>query len=61
LYIGAKRQPEYYNQIIAQKPKVEKLIQEEFPQLKQAYVKSDVLPDIAGRHHVFAAPVIHVF
>lgn len=43
------------------KPKVEELIQEEFPQVKLAYVKSDVLPDVAGQHQVFAAPTILVF
>lgn len=43
------------------KPKVEDLIQEEFPQVKLAYVKSDVLPDVAGQHQVFAAPTILIF
>ena len=43
------------------KPKVAELVQNEFPQLKMAYVKSDVLPDVAGQHQVFAAPTILVF
>jgi thioredoxin-like negative regulator of GroEL len=43
------------------KPKVDELVQTEFPQLKMVYVKSDVLPDIAGQHQVFAAPTILVF
>lgn len=43
------------------KPKVEELIQEEFPQVKLAYIKSDILPDVAGQHQVFAAPTILVF
>ncbi|MEE4287203.1 MAG: thioredoxin family protein [Mariniphaga sp.] len=43
------------------KPKVAELIGEEFPQVKLAYVKSDVLPDVAGQHQVFAAPTILVF
>ncbi len=43
------------------KPKVDELIQREFPKLKTMYVKSDVLPDIAGQHQVFAAPTILVF
>lgn len=43
------------------KPKVEELVQKEFPQVKLAYVKSDVLPDVAGQHQVFAAPTILVF
>ena len=43
------------------KPKVDELVQNEFPQLKMVYVKSDVLPDVAGQHQVFAAPTILVF
>jgi thioredoxin-like negative regulator of GroEL len=43
------------------KPKVDELVRSEFPQLKMVYVKSDVLPDIAGQHQVFAAPTILVF
>lgn len=43
------------------KPKVAELIQQEFPKVKLAYVKSDVLPDVAGQHQVFAAPTILVF
>jgi thioredoxin-like negative regulator of GroEL len=43
------------------KPKVDELVQREFPQLKMVYVKSDKLPDIAGQHQVFAAPTILVF
>ena len=43
------------------KPKLAELIQEEFPKVKLAYVKSDVLPDVAGQHRVFAAPSILIF
>lgn len=43
------------------KPKVAELIQEEFPKVKLAYVKSDILPEVAGQHQVFAAPTILVF
>ncbi|SHE99704.1 Thioredoxin [Mariniphaga anaerophila] len=43
------------------KPKVAELIENEFPKMKLAYVKSDVLPDVAGQHRVFAAPTILVF
>lgn len=43
------------------KPKVAQLILDEFPKLKPVYVKSDVLPDVAGQHQVFAAPTILVF
>ncbi|HDR51951.1 MAG TPA: thioredoxin [Mariniphaga anaerophila] len=43
------------------KPKVAELIVEEFPEVKLAYIKSDVLPDVAGQHQIFAAPTILVF
>lgn len=43
------------------KPKVEQLLADEFPEMKMAYVKSDVLPDIAGQNSIFAAPTILVF
>ena len=43
------------------KPKVQQLLKEKFPEVKMAYVKSDELPDIAGQHHIFAAPTILVF
>jgi len=43
------------------KPKVDELIRSEFPKLKMVYVKSDLLPDVAGQHRVFAAPTILVF
>jgi thioredoxin 1 len=32
-----------------------------FRQVKLAYVKSDVFPDVAGQHQVFAAPTILIF
>jgi thioredoxin 1 len=40
------------------KPKVENLIEEEFPHMKMVYVNSEKHPEIAGQHRVFAAPVI---
>lgn len=43
------------------KPKVAELIQNEFPKIKMAYVKSDVLPEVAAQNQVFAAPTILVF
>ncbi|HKI88165.1 MAG TPA: thioredoxin family protein [Draconibacterium sp.] len=43
------------------KPKVEELLQTEFPKMKMAYIRSDVLPDVAAQHQVFAAPTILVF
>jgi len=43
------------------KPKVDELIQSEFPKIKLAYIKSDVLPEVAAQHQVFAAPTILIF
>lgn len=43
------------------KPKVAELIHSEFPKIKLAYIKSDVLPEIAARNQVFAAPTLLVF
>lgn len=43
------------------KPKVEELILNEFSKIKAAYIKSDVLPEVAAQHQVFAAPTILIF
>jgi len=43
------------------KPKVMQMLEEQFPEMKMAYIKSDVLPDIAGQNQIFAAPTILVF
>lgn len=43
------------------KPKVVDLLEKEFPEMKMAYVKSDVLPEVAGQNRIFAAPTILVF
>lgn len=43
------------------KPKVAELIQNEFPKIKLAYIKSDILPEVAAQNQVFAAPTILVF
>lgn len=43
------------------KPKVEELIRSTFPEIKLAYVKSDVLPEVAAQNQVFAAPTLLVF
>ena len=43
------------------KPKVAELLQTKFPKMKMAYIKSDVLPEVAAQHQVFAAPTILVF
>lgn len=43
------------------KPKVQELVKNEFPKIKLAYIKSDVLPEVAAQNRVFAAPTILVF
>ena len=43
------------------KPKVAELIQNEFPRIKLAYIKSDKLPETAAQNRVFAAPTILIF
>ncbi|NOR74994.1 MAG: thioredoxin [Draconibacterium sp.] len=43
------------------KPKVEELIESNFPKIKLAYIKSDKLPELAAQNQVFAAPTILVF
>ncbi len=43
------------------KPKVEELIQAEFPKIRLIYIKSDILPEVAAKNQVFAAPTILVF
>ena len=43
------------------KPKVEAMISGKFPEIKLAYVKSEVLPEVAAQNQVFAAPTILVF
>lgn len=43
------------------KPKVAELVQNEFPQIKSVYIKSDVLPEVAAQNQVFAAPTILIF
>jgi len=43
------------------KPKVVHLLETHFPEMKMAYIKSDVLPDVAGQNQIFAAPTILVF
>ena len=43
------------------KPKVNEMIQHEFPKIKLVYIKSDILPELAAQNQVFAAPTILVF
>ncbi len=43
------------------KPKIEALVQSEFPNIKLLYIQSDKQPEIAAQNRVFAAPTILVF
>ncbi len=43
------------------KPKVEELIQSEFPNIKLLYIQSDKQPEIAAQNRVFAAPTILIY
>ena len=43
------------------KPKVAELIENEFPEIKLVYIKSDVFPEIAASFQIFAAPTILIF
>lgn len=43
------------------KPKVEELLQTDFPRMKMAYVKSDEQQEIAASNRVFTAPTVVVF
>ncbi|GAB4417095.1 MAG: hypothetical protein OHK0039_27010 [Bacteroidia bacterium] len=37
------------------------MLEDDFPHMRMAYVQSDRLPDVAGQHQIFTAPVILVF
>lgn len=43
------------------KPKVGELVFRDFPQIVLCYVRTDVLPELAGMNQVFAVPTILVF
>jgi thioredoxin-like negative regulator of GroEL len=43
------------------KPKIADLLQQEFPQIKSVYIKSDKLPEVAAQNQVFTAPTILVY
>lgn len=43
------------------KPKVGQTVLNNFEKMKMAYVRTDVLPEAAGKHHVFTAPTVLVF
>jgi thioredoxin-like negative regulator of GroEL len=51
----------YCNVCKVLKPKVAELVRNEFPKIKLAYIPSDVLPEVAAQHQVFAAPTLLVF
>lgn len=43
------------------KPKTEDLLRAAFTEMKAVYIQSDILPEIAGQHRVFATPTILIF
>jgi len=43
------------------KPKVESLLNEQFPKMKMLFVDTNLQPEIAGQHQVFTAPTLLVF
>ncbi len=43
------------------KPKVAKLLKDEFPRMKMVYIPSDKLPEVAAQNRIFAAPTILIF
>jgi thioredoxin-like negative regulator of GroEL len=46
---------------IALRPKVEAMISEEFPEMKQFYINAEKYSFIAATHEVFASPTIIIF
>ena len=52
---------EYCNVCKVLKPKISELTENEFPNMKMVYIKSDKFPDIAAQNQIFAAPTILVF
>jgi thioredoxin-like negative regulator of GroEL len=43
------------------KPKVDELIQTEFPKIKLVYIKSDKNPEVAAQNQVFVAPTLIIY
>ncbi len=43
------------------KPKVDSLIEEDFPRIKPVYVNSSKAPELAAQNRIFAVPTILVF
>lgn len=46
---------------ISLRPKVEKLLQNSFPEMKLTYIDSEKQPEIAAQHSVFANPTLLLF
>lgn len=46
---------------ISLRPKVEKLLQESFPEMKLIFIDSEKQPEIAAHHGVFANPTLLLF
>jgi len=46
---------------ISLRPKVEKLLKEEFPEMKLIFIDSEKQPEIAAHHSVFANPTLLLF
>ena len=43
------------------KPKLEELINDEFPEIKMGYVNSELLPEVSAQQRIFTVPTILVF
>lgn len=43
------------------KPKVEQMIETDFPQIKLFYIPSDQQPEVAAQNRIFTAPTVLVF
>ncbi len=43
------------------RPKIELMVQKEFPLMNMVYIKTDVLPETAGQLRVFTIPTVLVF
>ena len=46
---------------MALRPKVEEMINREFPLMKHAYINSAALPELSAANNVFASPTIVVY
>ena len=46
---------------ISLRPKVIQMVEEEFPQMKLAFVNAEKFPELPAQHHVFANPTLIIF